>query len=239
MDILALCCVKLFKKILTYYVYAPVFLKSFPCLKPKYLIFGQARSLLRNYCFVLTALSIVFSSPSFALMFAAGASYGIPQGHAFQLLNPAIGYQAGAWFESPAVMASYYLSEIRAQISYQPFPVRPLTPPNSAQLSIATSLGVTMMSGFIGIQAQAGKLGEGFVPFLGLDVGGVIDTLTYGTAAASTMNSGAAFALQAAPGFDIPVVGHLGLSVELPMRFYFFRNITMLWESTAGLRFKL
>jgi hypothetical protein len=39
---LALCCVKLFKKILTYYVYAPVFLKSFPCLKPKYLIFGQA-----------------------------------------------------------------------------------------------------------------------------------------------------------------------------------------------------
>jgi hypothetical protein len=25
-----------------YYVYAPVFLKSFPCLKPKYLIFGQA-----------------------------------------------------------------------------------------------------------------------------------------------------------------------------------------------------
>jgi hypothetical protein len=37
-----------FQKILTYYVYAPVFLKSFPCLKPKYLIFGQAQTGVRS-----------------------------------------------------------------------------------------------------------------------------------------------------------------------------------------------
>ncbi|MEO7162422.1 MAG: hypothetical protein ABI041_05850 [Bdellovibrionia bacterium] len=180
------------------------------------------------------------SSFSFAAMngVSVAATYPTPQGFAYQTLEHGFGLQAEAWMDSPHFL-SHMFPQMHFALNYEPFSVRGLSPANLSAMGITSGLGVTMIGAFVGLQAQSGDYGNSFTPFFTIDVGAVFDTMTYVNTASVNSNSGAAFAAQLVPGFDLPIAGHFGIIVELPVKIYNLKNTFTIWDAVAGLRLKL
>jgi len=184
--------------------------------------------------------SLMNSTSSYAGLngLSLAATYPTPQGFAYQTLDHVLGAQAEAWLDSPGFMAKVF-PQMHLALTYDPFFLRALTPANIGTLGIASSLGVTMVGAFVGLQAQSGEYGRSFTPFFTVDVGAVFDSMTFSGTSSSTSNAGASFAAQLVPGFDLPMVSNLGLLVELPVKIYNLNNTLTIWSAVLGLRYKL
>ncbi len=193
----------------------------------------------RSAC-VASFLGLLISTSSFAALngVALSATYPTPQGFAYSTLSNSIGVQAEGWMDSPGFI-SHIFPQMHLSLSYEPYTVRALSAARLGTLGITTGLGVTMIGAFVGVQAQGGDYGHSFTPFFAMDVGGVFDTLTYSNTSSVNANSGAALAVQFVPGFDLPLAGHLGVLVELPIKIYSLKNTLTVWDAVVGLRLKL
>jgi hypothetical protein len=140
--------------------------------------------------------------------------------------------------DSPGFI-SHLFPQMHMAITYEPFTVRGLSSSSLTTLGITTGLGVNMIGAFVGLQALSGDFGNTFMPFFTVDVGAVFDTMTYINTSSVNANSGAALAVQLVPGFDLPLVSHVGLVVELPVKIYNLKNTFTIWDAVVGLRVKL
>jgi hypothetical protein len=180
-------------------------------------------------------LSVLTPSSSFAAVngVSVAATYPTPQGFAYQTLSSLVGFQGEAWIDSPSFF-SHIFPQMHLALIYEPFAVRGLSSTNLTTLGITTGLGVTTVGTFVGVVAQSGDYGHSSV-----DLGAVFDTMTYVNSSSVNSNSGAAFAAQLVPGFDLPITSRVGVLVELPFKIYNLKNTLAIWDVVAGVRLKL
>ncbi|MFZ9596720.1 MAG: hypothetical protein ACO3A2_11685 [Bdellovibrionia bacterium] len=189
---------------------------------------------------VLSLAALIQSSGAQAGLsgFSLGASYPIVQEWDYQSLDNVLGFQGELYFHAPNAIASVF-PQFHAQVVYNPFTFRALSGANLGTIGLASTPNVGLVAGFFGLQLAKGMQGSEITPFFSFDVGGAFNFMSFSGTTASTINAAPAFAAQVVPGLDVPIYKGLGVELEVPMRFYFFRNFLMVLEPTLALRIAL
>lgn len=160
--------------------------------------------------------------------FSVGATLPRPISiDASEMLDRPVGVAGQIWFHGPNEMLEFNLS-----LEYLPFKFKNTT-------SDDIQLNVNMIGAYAGTTIWGGPSLLGMRPYFSADIGLLYDFLTLPKSSGIISNTGTAFAMRAAPGLDIPVVGGLGIMAEFPMTLAIFKTPLALWASTFSLRWKL
>lgn len=182
----------------------------------------------------LGAASLFWSTPAscaFVSQLGLGLTLPQPLSSAGDTLNRPVGFTLESWFETPNFLPSNV--EFNFFTEYLPFAMQNITGANGIQLNI------NMWGIYGGMTMWGGPSVLGIRPFFSGDIGGLYDFMTYPNAAGSSSNAGWAFAMRIDPGFDLPVVNHLGLVFSFPMMVAFQSHTLAIWESSFAVRWKL
>jgi hypothetical protein len=199
--------------------------------------FSRAGSQGRGFpaAFFAIGATLLLWSPSafcaFVSQLSVGAALPQPLSSAGDTLNRPAGYTLESWFETPNFLPSNV--EFNFFTEYLPFAVQNITGANGVQLNI------NMWGVYGGMTMWGGPTILGIRPMISGDIGGLYDFMTYPNAAGSSSNAAWAFAMRINPGFDMPIVNHLGLVVEFPMMVAFQSRTLAIWESSFSVRWKL
>ena len=160
-----------------------------------------------------------------------GAALPYPLGSAGDTLNKPVGATAQVWLETPNFLPTAI--ELAFAIDYLPFQFTNIAGANSIQANLG------MIGVYGGVTFWGGTSVLGFRPYISGFMGGLYDFMTYPSATATISNAATAFALRVAPGFDLPIVNHFGVQVEMPYTVAYQKTPISIWQATFSLRWKL
>lgn len=162
---------------------------------------------------------------------SAGVTLPQPLGQAATSLNRPAGFSGQLWVEAPAFLGESV--ELNLTGEFLPFQFQNTNGAGDIKLNL------NMIGVYAGMTIWGGPSLLGIRPYVSGDLGVLYDFLTIPNSGSSISNTGTAFAMRAAPGLDIPVIGPVGLMVELPITVAFFKPAISIWQSTFSLRWKL
>lgn len=162
---------------------------------------------------------------------SAGLTVPQPLASAGDTLNRPAGFTSEVWIETPNFIPSSL--ELNVEFQYLPFSLKNVGGSNGVQANI------NMLGIYSGPTVWGGTSIWGIRPFLSADLGILYDYLVLQNANGAATDAGMSFALRAVPGFDLPLMSHLGLVVEFPATVAFQKTTLGMWESSFSLRWKL
>lgn len=182
---------------------------------------------------IVAVLASFAATPASAAVKQLSAGVTLPQpfGLAATSLDRPVGVAARGWLEGPSFPGESV--EISFAFEYLPFQFQNTNGAGDIKLNL------NMISALAGVTLWGGPTLLGIRPYMSGQIGLLYDWLTIPNSGSSISNTGTAFAMRAAPGLDIPVIGPLGLMVELPITVGFFKPALSIWQSTFMLRWKL